>query len=308
VSARKRQPTEGADKRARDYFGSLAVGLFIRSMRHVDYPIASAWGARLGRLGYRLAGNHRRRSLANLTRAFGEAKTPDQLEGIARAFFDGIIRNVAEVVPYAGLSPEGKREYVRIVGKEKLHAALAPGRGVIALSAHLGNFLIMNSRLALEGVPVDLLVKPMRDQRVEDRMEALRGELGFDSISVKPRIKSARACLASLKRNHVLVVLGDQRPKEDGVDVNFFGMPAKAAPGPVSLALSTGAPVVPMFMLRNEDAIHHTLFIDDPIEMSVTGSKEHDLETNVQKYTDVIESYVRRTPAQWMWGHKRWVR
>ena len=295
------------ERRARDFFASLAIGFLIRSIRRVDYAIASAWGARLGRLAYRLAWIHRRRSLENLTRAFGEEKTPDQLEKLARAFFDGFLRNAAEVVPYGSLPPEGKREYVRIVGKEKLDKALAPGRGVIALSAHLGNFLIMNSRLALEGVPVDLLVKQMKDPGVEDRMENLRRELGYNTIYTKSRIQSARASLASLRGNHVLVVLGDQRPK-DGVDVTFFGMPAKAASGPISLALSTGAPVVPMFMVRNEDHIHHTLFIEDSIEMSITGSKEHDLRTNVQKYTDVIESYVRRYPGQWMWGHKRWAR
>ncbi len=90
--------------------------------------------------------------------------------------------------------------------------------------------------------------------------------------------------------------------------MTFFGIPANAAAGPISLSLSTGAPVLPMFMVRNQDSITHTLFIEDPLEMSITGSKENDIQTNVQKYTDVIESYVKRYPAQWAWGHNRWAK
>jgi KDO2-lipid IV(A) lauroyltransferase len=137
-------------------------------------------------------------------------------------------------------------------------------------------------------------------------MRNLRKELGYNSIYVNPRFQSVKASLASLKDNHVLVLLGDQRPRQGWIDVTFFGRPAKAAAGPIALALSTGAPVVPMFMVRNQDIISHTLYIDDPLEMCITGSKKDDIKTNVQKYTDVIQSYVQRYPTQWMWGHQRW--
>jgi KDO2-lipid IV(A) lauroyltransferase len=106
----------------------------------------------------------------------------------------------------------------------------------------------------------------------------------------------------------VLVLFGDQRQRSAGVDVTFFGMPVQAAAGPIALALSTGAPVVPMFMIRNQDGLTHTLLIEDPLEMSLTGSKEEDIKTNVQRYTDVIQSYVQRYPAHWTWDHKRWTR
>ena len=128
------------------------------------------------------------------------------------------------------------------------------------------------------------------------------------SIYVTPKFQSVKASLRSLKNNHVLVLHGDQRQRDGGIDVTFFGIPAKAAAGPISLSLSTGAPVIPMFMVRNQDRITHTLFIEDPLEMSITGSKEDDIRANVQKYTDVIESYVQRYPAQWTWGHSRWAK
>jgi Kdo2-lipid IVA lauroyltransferase/acyltransferase len=297
-----------AVKHAWDHAGSIGISLLIRIIRRVDYPVASLWGARIGRLACRVFSKYRRRSIENLTRVFGDEQTPDQREAFVKIFFENFFRNAFELVPYGHLPAEDRREYVHIVGKEKLDEALALGRGVISLSAHLGNFLILMSRLAVEGYPVDLVLKRMKNERFEDRMRNLRRELGYHSIYVNPRLQSVKASLASLKDNHVLVMLGDQRPRQGWIDVTFFGMPARAAAGPVSLSLSTGAPVVPMFMARNPDGISHTLFIDDPLEMVLTGSKKEDIRIHVQKYTDVIQSYVRRFPAQWMWGHRRWAK
>jgi KDO2-lipid IV(A) lauroyltransferase len=304
----RRTDMKKATKRFRDTISSIGLSILIRFIRGIDYRRASAWGGRLGRLAYHVVPRYRKPSLENLSRVFGEEETPEELEEIAKTLFEGFFRSAFECVAYGDLSPEDKRGNVRIVGKEKLDEALASGRGVISVSAHLGNFLILMGRLAVEGYHVDLVVKKMNDQRVEDRMQNLRTELGYHSIYMNPRIRSAKASLASLKNNRVLVLLGDQRQRNAGIDVTFFGIPANAAAGPISLSLSTGAPVLPMFMVRNQDSITHTLFIEDPLEMSITGSKENDIQTNVQKYTDVIESYVKRYPAQWAWGHNRWAK
>jgi len=295
-----------AAKRFRDYISSIGLWFLIRVVRAVDYRRASALGARLGRMAYHVVPRHRTASLRNLSRVFGDKKTPEQLEEMVKTLFEGFFRSAFECVAYGSLPPEAKRECVHIVGKEKLDEALASGRGVISVSAHLGNFLILMGRLAVDGYHVDLVVKKMKDKKVEDRLQSLRNELGYHSIYVNPRIQSVKASLASLRNNHVLVLLGDQRQRSGGIDVTFFGIPASAASGPISLSLSTGATVLPMFMVRNQDGITHTLFVEDPLEMSIAGSKEDNIRTNVQKYTDVIESYVSRYPTQWTWGHSRW--
>jgi KDO2-lipid IV(A) lauroyltransferase len=239
---------------------------------------------------------------------FGEEKSFRELNGTAAAMFENFSRSGFECLAYGNLPDSEKREYVQIIGKEKLADALSAGRGVIALSAHMGNFLIMMTRLALEGYSVDLLVKRMEDKRVEERLNNLRKGFGFNSIYLRPPMQSIKTSLRALKDNHVLVILGDQREGQAGVDVTFFGMPATAASGPIALSLSTGAPVLPMFMVRNEDGVTHTLTIEAPLEMSIAGSKEENIRANEQKYTDVIQSYVQRYPVQWAWDHKRWAR
>lgn len=297
-----------AGKRARDYVASIGLALLIRKLHRTSYPSASAWGGRMGRLAFRLIGRYRRRAHENLNHVFGHEKSPDQLDAMVRILFENFFKSGFECAAYAGLSAQDKKKYVRIVGREKLDEALEMGRGVISLTAHLGNFLIMMARLAVDGYPVDLVVKPAKNERFEKSLQALREELGYHSIYATPAIASAKRSLAGLKRNHILVLFGDQRQRKAGVDVTFFKMPALAAQGPVSLALSTGAPILPMFIVRNQDGLTHTLYIEDRLEMDISGTKERDIRVNVQKYTDVIQAYVEKYPAQWIWDHKRWAR
>ncbi len=293
-------------KHVRDYIASIWLSSLIQRVQKVGYPKASAKGARLGHFAHRLLRKQRRLTLQNLSMIFADTKTPDQLKTIVRALFENFFRSGYECMAYSNLSPDDKKAYVQIVGKEHLDEALSLGHGVISLSAHFGNFLIMMSRLSLEGYSVDLLVKKMKDERVEELLRKLRDKLGYNTIYVNEKIQSVKACLASLKKNHVLVLLGDQRQKKAGVDVTFLGLPAKAAAGPISLALSTDARVLPMFMVRNPDGITHTLHIEAPIEIRTTGSKESDISNHVQKYTDTIGSYALKYPDQWIWNHKRW--
>jgi KDO2-lipid IV(A) lauroyltransferase len=291
----------------RDYTATAGLSIRARWVRKMDYVRASEWGARFGRLGYRLIRKHRKRSLKNLARVFGQEKSLPELESISAAMFENFFRSGFECVAYAHLPTVEKQEYVQIIGKEKLDEALGFGRGVIALTAHMGNFLILMTRLTLEGYDVDLVVKKMKDRKVEQGLQDLRKELGINTIYVNSKIQSTKASLEALKDNHVLVLLGDQKQRKTGVDVTFFGIPAKAAAGPISLSIATGAPVVPMFMVRNPDKITHTLVIESPLQLTRTGSRKKDIEINVQKYTDVIQSYVEKHPEQWTWNHRRWV-
>jgi KDO2-lipid IV(A) lauroyltransferase len=69
--------------------------------------------------------------------------------------------------------------------------------------------------------------------------------------------------------------------------------------------MRTGAPLVPMFMVRDKPD-HHTLIIKPPIRLEDTGDKETDILHNTAALTKLIESYIREHPSQWWWFHRRW--
>jgi KDO2-lipid IV(A) lauroyltransferase len=205
------------------------------------------------------------------------------------------------------MSAAERRDFVRLKGLNRLRDALAVGRGVIAFSAHFGNFLILAGRLSTEGIPVNLVVNQMKDPKTERLFNNLRANAGVRTIQLSPTRACAKACMKALKRNEVLVLLIDQnyRPRRGGVAVNFFGRRVFTAPGTASLALACGSPVLPMFMLRDEDG-GNTLVIDPPAPVIRTGKKAEDVVANMQGFTKIVEKHVAEKPALWSWMYRRW--
>ena len=271
----------------------------------MDYRRASNLAEPLGRLLVNLVRKRHARAVNNLSWVFGNEKSLEEIHEIIQSVAVNFLRSAFECLMFGKLNDDEKKQYVRITGKEKLDAALQNGKGVIILTAHFGNFLILMSRLADEGYDVVLLVKEMKNKRVEGLLQRIRNEHGYKSLYVTSMKQSIKEALSALKKNQLVVLLSDQRNKR-GVEVEFFGLKTKAPIGAVKLSLATGAPILPMFMIRKPDKLTHELHICDPIEISVTGDTAVDIASNTQKCMDVIESFVRRYPSQWMWFYNRW--
>lgn len=196
-------------------------------------------------------------------------------------------------------SKERIRSTIAIQGEEHLKRALAREKGVIALSAHLGNFTIMGTRLAAAGYPFTTVVKHPRDQGFARLTDSYRAKVGVKTISAKPRREAARQILRALRKNEIVLLIADEF-KSGGVEVEFLGRTALAPRGPVTLALRTGAAVIPMFATRDEkDQL--TLRIEQEIDLIRTGDLQEDVAANVALFTRQLEAMVRRYPEQWNW-------
>jgi KDO2-lipid IV(A) lauroyltransferase len=103
-------------------------------------------------------------------------------------------------------------------------------------------------------------------------------------------------------------ILIDQRAKRsEGIWVDFFGRKAPSTPALAVLAMRTGAPVVPVFMIRSGYG-KHRLVIKKPLQLVDTGNIKKDVETNTQLMNQTLESMIRQYPDQWFWVHRRWER
>ncbi len=100
-------------------------------------------------------------------------------------------------------------------------------------------------------------------------------------------------------------ILADIDTKVDGVFVDFFGHPAYTPIGPVSIALRTGAGLLPAFIVRQNDDTHK-LIIERELKLITTGNLAEDIKVNTSAFTKIIESYIRKYPEQWIWFHNRW--
>jgi KDO2-lipid IV(A) lauroyltransferase len=89
--------------------------------------------------------------------------------------------------------------------------------------------------------------------------------------------------------------------------VDFLGKKAPTMPGLAVMAIRSGAPVVPAFMIR-DGFQKHRLVVKKAVELVLTGDMEKDVEVNMQRFTRVLESMIRQYPDQWVWIHRRWER
>jgi len=297
--------------RKKDFFRKLSygagrclIGLCDAAACVVPLSLLYAFARTMAFLGFRLARRHRAIAMDSLTRAFGEEKTPQEIRAIAEECFYSMMGMVVEFFMFMK-HPERIRKFVSIEGLEHLDAALSKGRGVVAISAHFGSFPLLLSRLAQEGYGIHSVLRHMRDKGLDKLFEEKRHGMNVGSVYTQPRQECVNESLRVLRKNEILFVQLDQNFGTAGIFVDFFGVKAATATGPVIFSLRTGAPLVPMFIQRIEGPRHHIVILP-PLEIDPKREKEEAIHDVVQELTKLIEGYIRKYPHEWGWIHKRW--
>ena len=255
-------------------------------------------------LAYRFAKKQRKIALDSLAIAFGQEKSPDEIEQIARDCFSFMAKSGVELI-FLMDRPSLLIQRVNLVGKENLDNALSKGRGVILVSAHFGNFPLLMARLAVVGYKIGGIMRQMRDLRVEKIFLAKREKMKVKTIYSQPRNVCVNQTIEALRNNELVFIPIDQNFGTGGVFVDFFGRKAATATGPVVLARRTKAALLPCFIVREKDDTHKIIF-EPPIVLEEAKDPKQAVLINIQRLTDIIERYIRKYPAEWGWIHRRW--
>jgi KDO2-lipid IV(A) lauroyltransferase len=280
----------------------LIVVVMRRIVLLLPRKLALSLGVLLADLLFSLSQREKARALENLSIAFGREKSPSDILRICRYCFENLGKGLMEVVRFPRLTSENLDRLVAFHGIQNVDSAFKAGRGVILLTAHFGSWELLGASLSLLGYSVNYVVRPVRSPRLDVLVNRNRESIGVSCI---PRGTSIKRALRCLKRNELLGILADIDTKVDGVFVDFFGRPAFTPRGPVSIALRTGAALVPTFIIRQKDDTHR-IVIEKTLKLKVTGVLEEDIRVNTARFTKIIESYIRKYPEQWIWTHQRW--
>ena len=287
-------------KRLRNVAVYHAVRAFIGVMNAIPRRWALTVSGWTGAVGYLAARGSRRLTLNNLTLAYGDEKSRRQIRQLGRSVFRELGRNVVDVARMPRVTAENVDDLVRADGLPYLESAYGEGRGVVAVSAHLGNFELMGTYLALKGYAVTVVAAPLYDARLDALLVRNRMRGGLNVVS---RDRAATAVFRALKQGHVVGLLVDQDTRGAGITVPFFGWPARTPTGPAVLAYRSDAPIVPMAIHRLPDDTH-LVTVRPPIRPA--GGNPEDIEKTTSEYTAELERFIRRAPAQWVWLHDRW--
>lgn len=289
--------------RLRTYVEFAVAWLILKGVGLLPRRVAIKGGQVVGAIAHAVLPHLRRHAEINLRLAFPELNEVER-QRIKRGTFRNLGRLLGEVSQFPKLNRENIESIVQYSGLENYLEAQASGRGVILLTGHIGAWELSVFAHSIYGHPMSFLARRVDNPLVERLAETNRTRFGNRSIDKK---NSVREVMKTLKSGGVVGILADlNSSREEGVFVDFFGIPACTTAGVATLALRTGAVVVPGYIVWDEAAKIHRLHFEPAIETVSTGNRDEDVLTNTARYTRAIESIVRRYPNQWLWIHRRW--
>jgi KDO2-lipid IV(A) lauroyltransferase len=277
------------------------IRLGARLARGIPLPRAQAVAGAGARRLFDRGGERARFALANLRVAFPDA-ADSELRAIGRESFAHVAWNALDLLRAEPWSAPELRARVDFCGLEQLDRALAEGKGAFLLSAHLGNFELAGRALAARGYAVHGVWRFMRNPWVRRHVLAERARFGLVSVDHR---RALTPILRALRARGVVVIVNDQYSRRtQGIFVPFFGLRASTSAGIATLALRTGAPVLPAFALR-DGADHHTVSIEPPLDRPAAEDRDAAIAELTARGNAAMEAAIRKHPEQYMWAHRR---
>ena len=276
---------------------------FIKILGILPRPLGRAMGFGLAWVVYLLHARLRQVGMRNLALVFPE-KSESERARILRGEFASLGRQLAEVCKFPAYTLENVEQVVVYDGLENYERAYARGKGVFFLTAHFGGWELSAFTHSLHGHWMHVVVRAM-DNVYLDRL--IRKYRTMHGNQIVEKDDFVRGLLAAMKAGEVVGILMDTNmTPPQGIFVDFFGIPACTASGLARIALRTDAAVVPTFTIWDQQLGKYRLRFDPAVELARTGELESDIHANTQKFTSMIEDYVRKYPEQWLWVHRRW--
>ncbi len=258
-------------------------------------------GRGAGILYYRFIKKQRQRAIGQMMA--GLAISEEEAKKLVKASFINMATNVFEIFYMPRLNENNFRAYIDIEHLERLTDALAEGHGVVVLTGHIGTWEWLSAAFTLSGRPVTAIAKPQHNEQYTRVLNDLRATIHVEIFSrgTSELLAAARA----LKQGKILGFLADQDAGPGGAFIDFLGRPASTPMGPAVFSRKFNAPVIPAFILRQEDG-RHRVIVGEALRYEDHGDTDRDLYDFTVRMTRILERVVRENPTQWLWFQKRW--
>ncbi|MBI1912336.1 MAG: lysophospholipid acyltransferase family protein [Deltaproteobacteria bacterium] len=281
-------------------FSLLKIISFL--LGHMPLGLVHILGRVFGRLIYKYDKKRRKITLDNIDRAYRDELTQEKKQEIAQKVFVNLAKMFFEFTRIPWLNQKSFIKLVKVHGTENLAKALEKKKGVILCTGHFGNWELFGASFGHIGFKLDVVARELDSPVLEQFVKWVRTRSGNVIIS---KNRAMRKLMRRLADNGIVTILLDQNVAlAEGVFVDFFSVPACTNKGPALLAATTGAAVVPAFIIRHGSG--YRLEIQKELELTFTGDRERDALENTARCTKAIEDIVRKHPEQWFWVHRRW--
>lgn len=243
---------------------------------------------------------------SNFAHVLHEPEDSPRVEEAALAMIDHHSYHWIDFFDFAGRPfAEARRRVSGIEEHQKILSAVRRGRGVVLATAHLGNWYIGGFLLAGLEHKIHVVYKPDRFPVVEKFRSRMQKRWGVSEIPVGNTLLSAVPVIQALKAGQIVAMQCDRDFNNTGIGVDFFGSRAYFPRGPFVAAMTTGAVLLPSFVVREPDHGYRVI-VEEPLEISRGGSHEEDVRRNVERFVRVLERYVAKYPTQWYCFYPFW--
>lgn len=240
----------------------------------------------------------------NLTRVYGPESVKGQYKRIGISLYQNLTLTFTDYARWGfHRSWSFFSRYFTVTGEEHLRRAYERGKGVLCLVPHTAGWEFSAIIPPLLGYPSAGVSSAIKNPALNKLMIQFREQRGMRNIT---RHRCYEQLTDLLRRGECLIIMTDQDSKHiRGEFIDFMGIPAYTPIGCSRLAAETGAAVVPMYTLRNDDDTY-SFVIRPELKPIYTPEGDYDITANTRLQNDAISNIIRQCPEQWVWMHRRW--
>lgn len=272
-------------------------------MRSLPPNVIGAVARQACRLIPRLSPARRHIVERNLERSLGRKPAPAELDQLIADVFSSYARYYTDTARLPGLSRRTVDDGFEMEGFVHIQNSVAAGNGTILVLPHVGGWEWAGSWLAkVPGYDVSAVVEPIENEELRQWMGEVRRAVGMDIMPIGPGI--GRDLLSRLKRNEVVCLMSDRNLGDGGVEVDFFGETTELPGGAATLALRTGASIVPVGVYHRGEMNHAVVLPAVPAERD--GRIREDVQRITQQIAVCLEELIRGEPTQWLLLQPNW--
>ncbi|PWJ42030.1 lysophospholipid acyltransferase family protein [Sediminitomix flava] len=285
-----------------------ALYLFILLIRKITCAlprkVSLSIYSNLGKLAFNVFKKERAITIKNLSFVYGDSKSEEEILALAKNSWINLSKSIMEFIRYKNIKDlKDLDEYVEVKGAHYLTQAQNYGKGVLALTSHLGPFEMCLYYIAMKGYNIASTGSPLKHPKLQELMVENRSRNG---ASFFDRKKASIRIIRQLKAGNFMGVLIDQDSnKMQNTFIDFFGKKCATPSGPALMVLKTGAVVLPIHCYRTEND-KLVIEVEKPRVFKPTGDLESDIQEVTQEMHNYTEKMIRRFPDQWVWMHDRW--
>jgi KDO2-lipid IV(A) lauroyltransferase len=284
-----------------DFIAYIIVRALNKALSVVPISVTLWFGRRAGTLVFFINRKRRLVAYANLKAAFAKEKSPAELKLITKRVYQTMVQTFVEVLQLTKVNKKYVDKYVEVVNFRRIKDAAVSGRGTVLLTAHFGDWEMSSLVSSVKGFPIMVLAREQKMKRLNELLNRLRESNGCKVIRKGMDIKNL---FKALYGKNIVGILSDQDAGRSGIFVDFFGRKTSCHAGPFEMAKRTGSLILPNFIVRQKGP-YHKLYLEDYIDFENMSSSD-DIKQGLQQSANLLESYVRKYPDQWLWLHKRW--